>query len=241
LSWFRPQPRRNPVRLPRRRPLKTIPSGLGDKGIVGNWLMYYAKGGNHLHDFSGKGNHGTIHGAKWVDGQYGWALDFDGGDVVEAPRAGSNLSEITYSVWVKADVLDGSYRIGVGEWDSTNGPLRMYIDSGAGAGQVMLYAGSPVGSQIVTLDAADALSEDTWYHVVGVLDGSDAHIYINGDLKKTASWSQKLDIAKYIGGNYEADNQYFDGTITIVRIYSIGKSGSWIERRFERTRGIFGI
>jgi len=40
-----------------------VPSGLGDEGIVGNWLFYYLKGGDHLHDFSPYDNHGTIKGA----------------------------------------------------------------------------------------------------------------------------------------------------------------------------------
>ena len=34
--------------------------------------------GNVLHDLSGNGNDGTIYGAKWVDGKYGKALEFDG-------------------------------------------------------------------------------------------------------------------------------------------------------------------
>jgi len=79
-NWYSPQPKQKPKRLPRRRPIKTVPSGLGDEGIVGNWLFYYLRGGDHLHDFSPYDNHGTLNGPVWKDGRYGWALEFDGVD-----------------------------------------------------------------------------------------------------------------------------------------------------------------
>jgi intein/homing endonuclease len=40
----------------------------------------YLGTGDTLHDWSGNGNHGKIYGAKWIDGEYGWALSFDGMD-----------------------------------------------------------------------------------------------------------------------------------------------------------------
>ena len=107
MSWYSPKPRQLPKRLPRRRPIKAIPSGIGDQGIVGNWLFYYLKGGNHLHDFSGEGNHGTINGASWKDGRYGWALEFDGVDdyVDCGDNTGEGEGAITLSAWVKADSI----------------------------------------------------------------------------------------------------------------------------------------
>ena len=108
-NWYEPQPKQKPKRLPRRLPKKVIPSGIGDEGIVGNWLMYYLKGGDHLHDFSPKDNHGDIKGASWKDGRYGWALEFDGtddevdmGDI----DAIDGLSECTMAGWVKANALN---------------------------------------------------------------------------------------------------------------------------------------
>jgi len=35
--------------------------------------------------------------------------------------------------------------------------------------------------------------------------------------------------------------QYFEGVIPIVRIYKVRKNTSRISRRFERTKGFFGL
>jgi len=102
--WYSPQPKQKPIRLPRRHPLKTIPSGIGDEGIVGNWLFYYLKGGDHLHDFSPENNHGTIHGAKWTDEDLAsWALEFDGtDDYVEIGEIGlEGATQFTIVGWLK--------------------------------------------------------------------------------------------------------------------------------------------
>jgi len=65
MNYYQPQPKQLPKRLPRRKPIKAVPSGIGDEGIIANWLMYYLKGGDNLHDFSPYNNHATINGAEW--------------------------------------------------------------------------------------------------------------------------------------------------------------------------------
>ena len=47
--------------------------------ITGMWLFNEGKGGTAA-DASGNGNDGEIHGAKWVDGKFGKALEFNGTD-----------------------------------------------------------------------------------------------------------------------------------------------------------------
>jgi len=82
--------------------MRGAPSGLEDEGIVANYLVYYLKGGTHLHDFSPYNNHATINGASWKEGRSGWALDFDGvDDYVEVPADPSlNIREfLTYGFW----------------------------------------------------------------------------------------------------------------------------------------------
>ncbi|MFQ6062808.1 MAG: hypothetical protein ACE5J9_06490, partial [Methanosarcinales archaeon] len=48
-----------------------------DNGLVAEWAFDEGKG-NIVKDTSGNGNDGTIHGATWVDGKFGKALQFDG-------------------------------------------------------------------------------------------------------------------------------------------------------------------
>ena len=57
------------------------------KNITGMWLFDEGKGGTAA-DSSENGNDGEIHGAKWVDGKFGKALEFDGAsNWVEVPHS----------------------------------------------------------------------------------------------------------------------------------------------------------
>ena len=51
---------------------------------VGVWLMEEG-GGNTTADSSGKDHEGQLNGAKWVDGKFGKALEFKGGQWVSIP------------------------------------------------------------------------------------------------------------------------------------------------------------
>jgi len=238
ISHYRPQPKRKPKRLPRRRPIKAIPSGIGDEGIVGNWLFYYLKGGDHLHDFSPYDNHGTINGAKFVDGRYGWSLNFDGvDDYVNVPHASElDLSTFTVSVWVNADVLGTNYERMVDKSAVTGAIGEGYRISFDDSGNFMFILSD--GTSITTSATADE-----WFYLVGVYDGSTMYFYKNGSLVDSKSASLTISETDVMFGSDSAPSEihYLDGTIAIVRIYSIVKSGSWISRRFEETRSIFGI
>lgn len=149
------------------------------------------------------------------------SLDFDGTSAgVDVPRVISDLSTMTYSIVVKPNVLDGNWRASIGEDESPNSPLRLYIDSNNGSGLVTLFAGNPLNTEIARIDSTDALSENNWYYVVGVLNGTDALIYINGNLVKKTSWSTNLDSARGIGRLAGSEVQYFNGIIDNVSIYN---------------------
>lgn len=54
-------------------------AAIDSSNIMGMWLFNEGNG-NTAEDSSGNGNDGKIHGAKWVDGKFGKALEFDGTD-----------------------------------------------------------------------------------------------------------------------------------------------------------------
>ena len=69
--------------------LIALPSlaNIDSENITGMWLFNEGEGAVAT-DSSNYGNDGEIHGAKWVDGQFGKALEFDGVDNwVEVPHS----------------------------------------------------------------------------------------------------------------------------------------------------------
>jgi len=242
LSWYSPQPRQLPKRLPRRRPIKAIPSGIGDKGIVGNWLFYYLKGGDHLHDFSPYKNHGTINGAKWVDGRYGWALDFSGGDYyVEAPDAPSLDFSGSFSMvyWAKFN------NVSTEQWlvSKGGGYSRKGFFSTIGTSTGVLRFGMGNGTDEVRADNS-GFTTGTWYFIVMTYDGNTMRVYKNGDLlpnTNTNTYDYVNDYPVRMGLCDKGNALPLNGRLTYVSIYNERKSVSWIKRRFERTRGIFGL
>jgi len=219
VSFYSPQPKRSPKRLPRRRPIKAIPSGLEDKGIVGNWLMYYLKGGDHLHDFSPENNHGTINGAKWVSTRRGWALKLDGeSDYVQVSDDPSLdiTEEITMSAWIKLGGSTGAVQSAlrkenayiVGWIPDTYDEIRTYISIGGS----WYNAGWAV-------DLSQFVGE--WHHITGTFDGSTIRLYWDSEEKVTTDVSGTIDTNAndlFLGSN-SGTGEYFNGSISEVRIY----------------------
>jgi len=241
LSWYSPKPKQKPKRLPRRRPIKVVPSAIGDQGIVANYLMYYLKGGDHLQDFSG-GYHGTLTSSgtdrpTWVSTRRGWALKFDGADdYVEIPDSATNgLDTFTFAAWVRPDEVSGNYAILAESWSRKM--IRIYnndfcLDITDTAGNAYrIHTGSPKAGN--------------WYFQVGTYDTGTGvmRLYVNGDQIGSLDIGtvDVGDNSNAIGREGALDANYFNGIITEVRVYSVAKSTSWIERRFERTKGIFGL
>jgi len=242
LSWYEPKPRQLPKRLPRRRPIKVVPSGIGDKGIVGNWLFYYLKGGDHLHDFSPYKNHGTINGAKWVDGRYGWSLKFDGADdwvevSSDASLNPASTDRLTVSGWFKADSA------GSGSIKTVCRRYNQYLFRKETSDDLTFYIRASDGSWYsATIPDAD-WEFGVWYFFAGVYDGENVIVYLN-DTKYVgdAYTGEILDQSGTLGiGADDAGANNWNGLLAELRIYDTAKSTSWINRRFQRTKSIFGL
>jgi len=242
VAYYRPRPKQRQKCLPKCIPRTVVPSGLGDQGIVGNWLFYYLKGGDHLHDFSPKDNHGAIKGASWKDGRYGWGLKFDGvDDYVEVPDSASLdiPDEITMTAWIKMTATDQNWNLAM------KCGAYFLIEADLGDASVP-YCGLHIGGAWQRFDFGHDAGwfKGEFHHVAMTYDGSNVRTYIDGDLDQTYSQTGKIGTSDYflgIGTNSYVRDRWFEGYIPIFRIYNTAKNGSWILRRFERTKGIFGL
>ena len=82
----------------------TSDAALDPETLVGAWLFDEGKG-DVAEDSSGNGLDGALKGnAKWVNGQFGEALEFDGASgYVEVPAHANPQEQITVSIWVKSN------------------------------------------------------------------------------------------------------------------------------------------
>jgi hypothetical protein len=186
------------------------------KTCVGMWLFDEAKGDTAT-DSSGNKNDGTLkNGPKWVDGKFGKALEFSGGNYVEVPASESFSYDngYTFALWFKANNVNtqqgpigqnggGQY---INFWINSN-QLRWETDSGQS-----LFAGVPIEA-------------NQWYHAVGTYDFSTgiAKIYINGKFDKQIALTSDKNFAAFpvIIGGYAIGSYPFNGTIDEVVIFNV--------------------
>jgi len=147
-SWYEPQPVNAPLRHPRRFPKRVVPSYIGEPEQVLNLLVYKGAGGV-VKDYSGQGNRGEIHGAKWTD-EYSpsWALNFDGeNDYVDVTGI-KEMTEITVLGWAKTDDDSDSQLFAL---DRNPPGALIRLNAGGTAGDIRFYVeGSDSGDFTVS-------------------------------------------------------------------------------------------
>ncbi|MBU0546845.1 LamG domain-containing protein [Patescibacteria group bacterium] len=149
-------------------------------GPVAQWKFNEGEG-TTAYDSTYNNNDGTITEATLVEGKSGSAVSFDGVDDYVEIADNSSLtlnSAIMVEAWVKPAVDmtlgDYQYRIANKLSYSNNGWYLLYyapedtfkFDIYNGNGHSAVYAINP--------------SVNTWYHIVGVSDGTTHQIYVNG-------------------------------------------------------------
>jgi len=178
--------------------------------------------GNTVYD--SQNNHdGTIHGADWDSGKFGSALSFNS-DYVDIGNHSTleNFPQVTIATWI---YWTGRPKPGA-NYDSLVGKELVYkID--LDDSHIRFLTSNDWAGSILTSNMT--LSNNTWYHIAAVYDGTEKRLYINGtqDLNTvstsgaigTRSFSFTMGAQPNTDGAYE---DYFRGKIDDVRIYNHG-------------------
>lgn len=195
---------------------------------VGIWLFDEGKG-NTAADTSGNGNDGAITGAKWAEGKFGGALEFEPPHVVTVePSDSINFKDqMTIATWVymnkgvsdTAIRRNGSYLLEVqSATERVPGGYVFGIWSGGG------FTGGVWGTSVI--------EPEKWYHIVGLYDGSEMKLYVDGTLESAVKQGGDVDQAgpllfgtfggeKFIGRLDEVI--FFDRGITEAEIAELMK------------------
>jgi hypothetical protein len=205
-------------------------------GLVGFWTMngkdYNAASSTaEVLDKSGQGNNADNNGGSLTIGKLGQGLKFNhASGYATAPNTASlRPSNVTVSAWVYLNSTQAAYLV---LKDKSLGSSYQLTNSISGTADYFSFCSYVSGSY--TCAEAPNIVRD-WVHLVGIYDGTNRYLYINGILKSTVpggaiDYTNSLPL--YIGG-YTAANYGLDGKIDEVRIYNRALSADEVKQLYK--------
>jgi hypothetical protein len=194
------------------------------RGLVGCWL-FNEGAGSRLTDYSGYGNHGVLTNMQpsndWIGSLHGGSLDFDGTDdaVVVGDRASLDFGRVNFSIaaWINPRSVgeNAAGRIVDNENGAGNG-YGFYLSFG---NELRFFSSG--GAVEVAATSGNAITLNSWQHVVVVFNGANAFFYNNSRLIASPSITQVPGVSSvsFVIGNRVTGDRTFDGWIDDVRVY----------------------
>jgi hypothetical protein len=216
----------NPKSYPGSGTTWTDLSGINNASL--NGATYSSFGGGSI-EFDGTNDYVDLGGKTYI-----------GSGEIEIGEANGNY---TLEAWINVRTSQGSNL----DADSIVGSTSIY---GVGM-QVGLSGSSPrinYGARGTSNFYSSTFSYNTWTHVVlSRIGGTSVRTYLNGkfDISDVATNLEVADGQTYegmqIGNSSSRVSGYYDGYISIVRIYKIGLTDEQVQKNFNATRSRFGI
>lgn len=189
-------------------------------------------------DASANGNTGTAINGPIIStpGLIGNAMTFDGvNQYVEFVNTSSfdiSNNAVTVSLWASLAYLPADLPGSFGPlFDSETDNYVLYEDKGNNQLRFKCRAGNDAARPAI--EAADLVTGE-WIHIVGVYDGSEARIYLNGVKKGSLPLSGTVvpGIVPFLGRSAYANASFFEGSIDQVEIYNIGLTDEQVMERY---------
>ena len=196
----------------------------------------YPKTGTTWTDTSGNGNTGTLTNAPTYSSANSGSIVFDGVDdyVTVADNTGLRFDAsqpFTLSVWIKPAVLLSAWTGIVTKSRDASPWYGIWIDPSN-----RITWGYPT----VSVYGPTATTE--WQNIVISKDSTSRYIFVNGQLKTSLSGAANVsgNGAMYVGRGGTI-GEYFNGSITDVKLYNRYLSPEEVLQNFNALRGRFGL
>ena len=170
---------------------------------------------------------------------YASSLNFNGSSDYIDCGTGSrfNINQITISAWVNLSSGLTSTQIIAGIRNNTSGGGSIcYQLQNQASGKFRFVIRQSNGTYVDSV-ANDVHQYNTWYHVLGVADGSNIKLYVNGNLQTIVS---SYDGTIYspnenfnIGKQSSPSNYYWDGKLSNVSVFNTGLTSAQVEELYN--------
>ena len=208
-----------------------------DKEGLALYLPFEEGKGDIAKDASGNGNDGKlIQGPKWVKGQFGTALEFQGNNYVEVPDKPNSgfdgVEGLTIEAWVRQEAHHDNgivVKLTGGSFWPCSYNLETWSDTNMWFG---------VDQDALALSAPN-YPLNKWFHFTGVFDGKakKQYIYLNGKevAQGNASTTKVPDGEKPVWvGIVDPNNFFFRGMLDEIAIYSRVLTATEIQQDMEK-------
>jgi hypothetical protein len=195
---------------------------------VAHWPLDENSGTSSTIDISTNNFFATMNAQEsedWVAGIYNTGLDFDGSSEYLSITNSSTLqpsSALSISLWAKFDSFTDSWLVSNQRSTySINYGYQFREDTPSNTAQFSVGH----GANSSTIATGTTLSTNGWYHLVGIFDGSNMFIYLNGTLDgSTTASNPTIDYTSVASTMYLAQRSdslgKFNGQFDDIRIYN---------------------
>ena len=160
-------------------------------------------------------------------------LDGDGDDVDFSNTSVSGIdSDITIACWMKASSLGTS--------STMVAKCYAWRLLGSGTGGAARF--TTAGPSNADLDGSENVADGEWHHIVGVYDGSNKYLYVDGELDNSVACTGALNtwdgygfaagaLVKPADGLFP--KFFYNGLVDDVRVYDVAMSAGQVERLYD--------
>ena len=202
-------------------------------GISTSGLVSYYKLDANSNDSVGS-NNGTDTAISYANpGIIGNCATFNGSSYIDIPyNINLDPTLVSVSAWIKTSATTRQIIFRNGYGGSTKG-YQLYVEETTGT--LGFYAYHTVSSKLIT--STNPVNDGNWHHVVGLYDGTNISIYIDGVSAQTpvafSGFLYDSSVDCYIGNDSAITNYPFIGSIDELAIFSRALSASEISSLYN--------